>query len=159
MVQKLKDETYKGRMIEFTKFKNGVKGTILPLGPSVIGSSKNEVFAQLKYKIDKIEARRRELEKSYDARFNKKRIYYYKTEKKIPRRMGGANVTVSVYRHTNDGLKHLGEVKWNTASYKGEKSEVLDFLKREGQIAQQMFPQGYYSSSDAEKYNMVIRGL
>lgn len=57
------------------------------------------------------------------------KTYYYKITSKKSRSVGGFNVVASVYEVKAGKIHEIGEVKWNTSAFKGEKSAVYDFLK------------------------------
>lgn len=50
-------------------------------------------------------------------------------DKKTSRSIAGFKVTASVYELKDNMPIHLGFVDWSTASFKGEKSAVMNFLQ------------------------------
>lgn len=152
----LKKERYKGRFIEFRKFGKEVRATI-PFGGSEFGKTKEEAFNNIKNRIDQTDVRRKAEEDSFkQLKFPKKQIFHYTIIKSRNTGFGGTNVTAKVLKQDKDGLDVIGEVKWNTASFKGEESAVLDFLKDKSAVPKGMFPSGYYIWNEAEQYNMKI---
>jgi len=87
-----------------------------------------------------------------------KKRYYYKIDKKTKRQNGGFNVNASVYAIRNGEVKKLGTTKWNTASSKGEYSEVYDFLKSKKLVTAKEYKEnnGYYMYS---KSKIIIDSL
>jgi len=150
---------YKNRVIKVQQFGDKFKAYVPFGGHTSVEKSKAEAISNTKYSIDKLVERQKEKEKSFKLKFKDFKRFYFKVIRDNPRTYGGRNVTVEVLEQTKDGLKNLGEVKWQTASYKGEESEVLDYLKKIGKISKGMFPDGYYGWSDAEKYNVKISRL
>lgn len=65
----------------------------------------------------------------------KKRIrskrFYFKPIKTSTSIYGGRHFKADIFQHTKKGLKNVGTAKWNTASYRGEESEVLNQLVRD----------------------------
>ncbi len=57
------------------------------------------------------------------------RQFIYTTESKKVQRTGSSKVTAQVYEIENNKPKHIGEVVWNTGSFKGEQSTVMNFLQ------------------------------
>ncbi len=57
-------------------------------------------------------------------------------------RYGSLKVTAQVYRIKNNKPVYIGSTQWNTASFKGENSEVMNFLTREKEIPKKNY--GYY---------------
>ncbi len=82
------------------------------------------------------------------------RQFIYTTEKKTKSNFGGFNVIAQVYEILNNKPKHLGEVKWNTASFKGETSVVMNFLQEQEVL---MVDGSYYH--DVKKPDFEITGL
>lgn len=147
---------YKGRVIKVDDFGDDVKAYI-PFGNSThIEKTKALAIAGVKRDIDERELEQKKKEESYKLRYKRLKLFYYKVIRNNRATYGGSNVTVEVMEQTSKGMVNLGEVKWNTASFKGAESEVLDFLKKEGKIKKGMFAKEYYSWSDAEKYNVKI---
>jgi len=73
--------------------------------------------------------------------------FYYKIDKeKVSRTYGGATVTASVFKLTRQELKKIGELEWNTRSYKGEQSEVFTFL-----IDKKQLPKSAYNWSKSNQ--------
>ena len=86
--------------------------------------------------------------------------FYYKTNKStVNRTYGGKKETVDIFKHTNKGLKLLGQTSWDTRGYKGEQSEVLGFLKSNKHISKKKFPTGYYGWNEAEKNRIKIEQI
>lgn len=174
---KLKPETVSGRRVDFyeryIKNKKGEwKKVMVVANVEGIktgkdkyftgGDTKKGVMRRLEFLIrgalDRQEKEQR-FHASLKHKFPSMRRFYYKVIRDNPARYGGSNVTVEVLEHKPDGMKYLGETRWNTASYKGQESEVLDYLKKEGVVPKGMFPDGYYSWREAEEYNMKISRL
>lgn len=156
MGTELKKEKYNGRWIISIKYDNGVKSYI-PYGNIMeICSTKKEAVERVKKRIDEVNQRRKIEEESTKKPFRSFKHFYYKIKKSTHRYYGGANVTASIFLQKRKGLSKLGEIKWNTASYTGEETEVLKFLKRENHIPKYMFPNGYYGWNLAKEYNTKI---
>lgn len=56
---------------------------------------------------------------------------------------GGTLVKSDVYRIKNNLPVYIGEVIWNTASYKGIETETMNFIAKSGNI-QKKYKDGYY---------------
>lgn len=77
--------------------------------------------------------------------------YYYKiTSKK--NRTAGFLVEASVYTVKSGKIVEIGDVKWNTASFKGEKSVVYTFLKEKKLVSTKEYNEngGYYYPSKSK---------
>jgi hypothetical protein len=147
---------YKGRKIFVQVFGNATKAYV-PFGNNThIEPTREQAIEGVKKEIDKKEEEQKALTETYKKPFPKFMHFYYNKIKERATGFGGTNVTVKILVQEDSGLKNLGETKWNTASYKGEESEVLTWLKRNGHVPSYMFPTDYYGWSDAEKYNMKI---
>ena len=164
--KQLKSETISGRRVDFYQLDGIVGAKVEGLQPN----GGRQYFSGAKTKEELVKRlpmmiRRREENDKSDRIFNdslkfkfpKLRRFYFSTESR--RASYGTNVTATVYEQTDTGMKELGQTKWNTGSFKGEESTVLDFLKNKEIVPKGMFPSGYYSWSEAEKYNIQIRGL
>jgi hypothetical protein len=156
----LKRETYKGRKIISEKYSNGVKSYV-PFGSNThIAKTKKEAVTLVKNQIDSNNAKRKAKEDSYsELRFPTLRRVYYKIDSARSTGYGGTKTKASVFVDGKNGLQKLGETSWDTASFKGEESTIIDFLKDKEYMPQKMFPDGYYGWSDAEKYNIKISRL
>ncbi|MEI7677514.1 MAG: hypothetical protein WCJ03_12095 [Bacteroidales bacterium] len=77
------------------------------------------------------------------------KTYYYKIESEKKRQNGGRNVTASVFTVAAGKIKKLGEVKWITSAFKGEKSTVYEFLYDNKLVAKKEYDlgKGYYRPS------------
>lgn len=77
----------------------------------------------------------------------RKKKFYYKISKTTKRAMGGRNQTAEVFGMRYSDLKYIGEVKWNTAAYRGEESEVYHFLNKKGLVSKRVYKKegGYYN--------------
>ena len=87
----------------------------------------------------------------------KKKIYFKEVSKKT-RAAGGQNVTACIYVVKRGEVVELGRVTWNTASYKGEKSEIYTFLKKNKVVSAKEFAdnKGYYVQSNSK---VIIKEL
>lgn len=86
------------------------------------------------------------------------RRFYYKITGE--RREGsGRRQKVAVMQMKRSGLVPVGETSWNTASTKGEQSEVMQFLKSKKLIPRNAFPRGYYSWSEGQERNIHIEAV
>ena len=65
------------------------------------------------------------------------------------RRTGGTNVTAQIYRIVKNTPEWVAEIKWNTASFKGPESTVMNVLAFKGEIPRQ-FTEGYYSHNNGK---------
>lgn len=101
-------------------------------------------------------------------RIKYKQRFYFKTIERPRRTYGGMNVTADIYKQTrNKGLVHLGQTKWQTASYRGEESEVLNEIVKIKKLPKAVLdisesPQGsggYYMWSDFDKLGVKISKL
>ena len=100
-------------------------------------------------------------------KLKKKALFYFKEIRNNPTRYGGRNVTVEVFQHTKDGMESVGEVGWNTASYKGDTSEIFSYLVERGKIPKKYLNAsqtkngggGYYWWTFKEDYNIHINEL
>lgn len=84
--------------------------------------------------------------------------YYYKITSKKSRTSGGFNVVASVYEVKAGKINEMGEVKWNTSSFKGEKSVVYSFLNDKKLVSAKEYKDngGYYYQN---KSKVVISEL
>ncbi len=73
-----------------------------------------------------------------------------------PQRNGGSKVRLSIYELKKNKPEYVGETEFNTASYKGEESEVYTKLKDSKIISQKEFDSndGYYDSKSKTKVKM-----
>ena len=153
IVDKIK---YKGRFIFVQDFDNATKAYVPYGNNTAVEPTRAAAIAQVKREIDERERKKNAEEETFKKPFATFKHFYYSIKTSNHSVNGGTNVGVQVYRHTPTGMEGIGSVKWNTAGYKGEESEVLDYLKKIGEVPAYMFPNGYYSWSAAEKYNMKI---
>lgn len=81
-----------------------------------------------------------------------RKTYYYKIFEKKPRNAGGYNVQATVYVVKAGKIIKIGDIKWNTASYKGETSVVYDLLADKKLVSAKEFKSnnGYYYSSKSK---------
>lgn len=82
------------------------------------------------------------------------RQFIYTTESKRNSRTGSSNVTANVYEILDNKPNYLGEVNWNTGSFKGETSAVMNFLQEQKVL---MVEGSYYH--DVENRDFEITGL
>ncbi len=77
----------------------------------------------------------------------KRKKFYYKIIKNTKRTYGGRNQTAEVFGIRYNDLKYIGQISWNTASYKGAESEVYGFLRRKKLVLASVYKKesGYYS--------------
>lgn len=82
--------------------------------------------------------------------------FYYKVENttKNPSIYGGRKQKATVYMIKNGELKHIGETKWNTASYRGSDSEVNEWLL-ENKIIPKTWSIGYPSFETTHKWRGI----
>lgn len=75
-----------------------------------------------------------------------KKTYYYKIDSKKLRKFGGFIVEASVYIAKAGKIVKIGDIKWDTSSYKGDESTVYEFLKNEKLISNKEYAEnnGYY---------------
>ena len=72
--------------------------------------------------------------------------YYYQVVKVGRDRGRNRSVYADVLTVKYGRITKLGQVKWNTAGYKGEKSEVYEFLYKKGLVGKREYSnnRGYY---------------
>lgn len=59
--------------------------------------------------------------------------YYYQKERTGRSKYGGTYYRFDVWKLTKKGMKKIGDFKINTASYRGDRGELAQFLhKKEG---------------------------
>ena len=68
---------------------------------------------------------------------------YYICSRKTRRNLPGYNLEICIHELIDNAPSRIGFLKVCTASYKGEDSEVMNFLGREG-IVDKSFSDGYY---------------
>jgi len=73
--------------------------------------------------------------------------FYFRVDTTSTSVYGGRNQKASIYQHTRSGLKYIGETKWNTASYRGNESEVLNELMKRKLVPKKTFPDKYWHYS------------
>lgn len=56
--------------------------------------------------------------------------YYYQKQKTGRSKYGGTYYQFDVWKLIKKGLKHLGTFKINTASYRGDRGEVSNFIAK-----------------------------
>lgn len=83
------------------------------------------------------------------------KTFIYTTESKTSKRMSGHIVTAQVYEVTKNTPKHVLQVQWNTASFKGETSAIMNALPI-NKILPKKYSEGYYSNN---RGNFNIMGL
>lgn len=74
------------------------------------------------------------------------KTFIYTTVSK-KRSMGGQNVVATVYEIVKNEPFVVAEVKWNTSSYKGDKSCIMNHLAENGVIAAE-FSEGYFHDNN-----------
>lgn len=81
-----------------------------------------------------------------------KKTYYFKIVSEKKRASGGRIVVADVYEVKSGKINKMGEVKWDTGSFKGETSVVYDFLKDKKIITQKEYDEnrGYYNRSKSK---------
>lgn len=79
------------------------------------------------------------------------KTFIYTKESRTNRGMAGYFVTAQVYQISKNTPKHVLEVKWNTASFKGEASAIMNALAENG-----ILPKKYAEGSYTEKGNFNI---
>ena len=78
-----------------------------------------------------------------------KRTFIFYVASRNPRRnLPGYNLKISIHEIVNNLPTMIGMVSMNTASYKGEVHEVMNYLSRIGVIGYQ-FVDGYYKENDS----------
>jgi hypothetical protein len=91
------------------------------------------------------------------------KTFIFTVEKKsINRLYGGCKEIARIYRIKNNKPVYVGQTSWNTASYRGAKSEVFNKLIDIGQIPKKYYHgsvcewrgAGYYAGEVTEKYNI-----
>ena len=93
------------------------------------------------------------------------RQFYYKIESTRRRAMGGTINKVGIFSSNNNKLTRIGETSWNTASYKGNETEVLSVLIEKGLVDKKFFKgsnniaDGYYTWDAAEKAGIKIEEI
>lgn len=81
-----------------------------------------------------------------------KKNYYYKITSRVAKNVGGYNVKADVYGVKLGKIKLIGEVKWNTSSFKGETSVVYEMLKDKKLVTATEYKAngGYYNPSKSK---------
>lgn len=76
-----------------------------------------------------------------------KKKFFYKITSTRKQRTGGRKQSADVYQMKYSNLNYVGEANWNTASYKGEESEVYGMLYRKKLVPVREYKKegGYYS--------------
>lgn len=89
-----------------------------------------------------------------------KRYYFQVVKVGEKRIVGGHYVYADVYVVKNNRITKLGQVKWNTAGYKGEKSEVYEFLYKKGLVGKREYNnnRGYYFKTKSKVEILEIGG-
>jgi hypothetical protein len=83
------------------------------------------------------------------------KTFVYTKESRTSKTMSGSMVTAQVYQITKNTPKHVLEVKWNTASYKGDLSAIMNALAEKG-VLPKKYAEGYYTIDEC---NFNIFGL
>jgi len=96
----------------------------------------------------------------------RKMMFYYKPKKTSHSVYGGTYYTTDIYKSVKNELKKVGTTKWNTASYRGEESEVYNELKKLGLIPKKIAKtkkekgnENYYSWQDKENFGLHIKPI
>jgi len=78
----------------------------------------------------------------------KKKIIYSRQVSEARQNTGGTKKVFRIYKITGGKLVYIGEVKYNTASYKGHDSEVYSLLKDKKMVSTKEWAanRGYHSS-------------
>jgi len=84
------------------------------------------------------------------------KTYIYTEKKNDINRNGGRNVTADIYEVKKNKPIYVDDVKWNTASFKGEDSSVYDKLKEKKLVSDKEYKSndGYYRRNNS-KVNTV----
>lgn len=93
--------------------------------------------------------------------------FYYRITSARRRNLGGTIVKANVIKATKNKLSSIGEVSWNTASYRGPESEVFNFLIKKGELPKKLFKAsespmqsgGYYNWSIGQRYGFSIEQM
>ncbi len=95
----------------------------------------------------------------------RKKKFVYKEVSSRSTGFGGSNVKAEIFKISKNTLTKVGDVKWNTASYRGNESEVFNELKLLGLISKKIQKakkkvggENYYSWGDKELYGLYIDG-
>ena len=84
-----------------------------------------------------------------------KKTYYYTITSQKSSGYGGTKTTAAVYHAKGSLIKYVGEVKWNTASFKNESSVVYDLLMDKKLVtAKEYKDNGGYFRSRTSKVNI-----
>ena len=93
----------------------------------------------------------------------RKKKFVYKKVSSRSTGWGGSNVKAEIFKISKNTLSHVGDVKWNTASYRGDESSVYNELKALGLISKKTQKakkkagrENYYSWGDKEQYGLHI---
>lgn len=82
------------------------------------------------------------------------KTFIYTTQSNYNRRTGSSAVTAQVYRVVKNKPKHVLEVKWNTGSFKGEDSAIMNKLA-EAEIIHLRYKQGYYYDWPGKDFDII----
>ena len=100
--------------------------------------------------------------KELKSRIRKKKFVYKKVSSRATG-MGGTDVKAEIFKISKNTLSKVGDVGWNTASYRGDESTVFNELKALGLISKKIQKakkktgrENYYSWGDKEMYGLHI---
>lgn len=83
------------------------------------------------------------------------KTFIFAIYKTVQRRMGGRNQTAYIYRMKKNVPIYVGEVKWCTAGYRGDTSEVMNALVKMGHIQKKYYG---YSTTEQNDYRIYRVG-
>jgi hypothetical protein len=87
----------------------------------------------------------------------KNKNFYYKTSER--KATYGWNVKAEVFKNTKTGIARVGETNWNTGSYKGEESEILDELVKQKLLPKEVLNISKSPSGGKGYYNSDLRDI
>lgn len=82
------------------------------------------------------------------------KTYIYTTVGKWNRNTGGSRVVAQVYLVEKNIPKHVAEVTWNTGSFKGEESTIMNTLAKNG-VLPKKYSEGYLSDHPKRQFRFI----
>jgi len=89
----------------------------------------------------------------------KNKTFYFKPVKTSTSVYGGRNFKADIFMNTRSGLKQVSTAKWNTASYRGDDSEVLNQLVRDNVLPKETLSLSKSSYSGSGYYGWELKDL
>jgi hypothetical protein len=89
--------------------------------------------------------------KLFPTKIKRMRTFIYSISE---RKDGNSRITANVYEIKKNLPKFVGEVKWNTASFRGEDHTVMNFLGKTG-ILPKKYAEGYIYNFKEKTFNIL----